>query len=83
MDPKLDARNRAWRTLVQGLLIDVLAAVLLVALPAINGSDFAWTAAFWLTLGGLAAKSALTAALSYIARQVLPPALPPTRVDVE
>lgn len=74
MDPKLDGRNRAARTFIQGLLIDVLAAVMLVLVPAINGSDFAWSAAFWLTLLGLVAKSALVAAVSYIARQVTPPA---------
>ena len=84
MDPRLDARNRAWRTFVQGLLTDVLAAVLLVAIPAINGSDFAWSGKFWVALGLLVAKSALMAAVSYVARQVLPPAnLPPTRVPVE
>lgn len=84
MDPKLDARNRAFRTLVQGLLADVIAAVLLVVIPAVNGSDFAWSGTFWLALLALAGKSALTAALSYIGRQVLPPtALPPTRVDSE
>jgi len=84
MDPKLDARTRAFRTLVQGLLADVIAAVLLVVVPAVNGSDFAWSGGFWLTLLALAGKSALTAGLSYIARQVLPPSnLPPIRVESE
>jgi hypothetical protein len=34
MDPNADAKNRAWRTLLQGLLIDVAAALVLVLTPA-------------------------------------------------
>lgn len=70
---RTDATNRAWRTLAQGLLVDVLAAVVLAVGPALAGADFAWSKAYWLTLAGLAAKSAITAVVSFVARRVLPP----------
>ncbi|WP_427422650.1 hypothetical protein [Lysinibacillus fusiformis] len=73
-DATTDARNRAWRTLAQGLAVDVAASVVLAVGPAIAGADFAWTKAYWLTVAGLAAKSAVTAVVSYFARKLLPPA---------
>lgn len=69
-----DARVRAWRTLAQGLAVDVLAAVVLAVGPALVGADFAWTRGYWLTVAALAARSAVTAVVAYVARQVLPPA---------
>ena len=68
-----DARNRAWRTAAQGVLVDLLAAVALAVGPALAGADFAWTRAYWLTIGGLAAKTAIQTVVSYAARKVLPP----------
>lgn len=80
MDPKLDARVRAWRTLVQGLLTDVGLAVLAVVVSAVTGADFAWSSAFWLALLAAVGKSALVAGASYLGRQLLPPAnLSPVR----
>lgn len=69
-----DARNRAWRTLVQGLLVDVGAAVVLAVGPALAGADFAWTPVYWLAVGGLAAKTAIQTVVSYAARRLVPPA---------
>jgi hypothetical protein len=69
-----DAANRAWRTLAQGLATDVAAAVAMAVLPELAGSDFAWTRAYWVTLGLLAAKTAVMTVVSYVARKVLPPA---------
>lgn len=68
-----DARNRAWRTLAQGLLVDVIAAVAMAVLPALTGGDFAWSAGYWAALGLLAAKTAVQTVVSYVARQVMPP----------
>lgn len=68
-----DARNRAWRTFLQGLLVDVVAAVVLAIGPALAGDDFAWSRAYWLTIAGLAGRSAITAGVSYVARRVVPP----------
>lgn len=68
-----DARQRAWRTFAQGLTVDVVSAVALAALPALAGSDFAWSRGYWAAVGGLLAKTALTTAVSYVARHVVPP----------
>ena len=68
-----DARNRAWRTFLQGLLVDMVAALVLTIGPALAGSDFAWSREYWLTLAGLAAKSVVLSAVSYVARKVVPP----------
>lgn len=69
-----DARQRAFRTLVQGLAVDVGAAVVLAVGPALAGTDFAWSRAYWLALAGLAAKTAIQTAVSYAARHLTPPA---------
>ena len=67
-----DARNRAFRTLLQGLLLDVIVAV--VAVLATNVGDATWTKEYWLALVGLVGKSVVTAIVSYFARKYLPPA---------
>jgi Kef-type K+ transport system membrane component KefB len=72
-DTTADARNRAWRTFVQGLLIDVVAAVVLAIAPALVGADFAFTGEYWAALGVLAAKTAVASVVSYVARRVVPP----------
>ena len=68
-----DARNRAWRTLVQGLAVDVAAAVVLAVLPSLSGAGFAWTREYWLAVAGLAGRSAIVAAVSYVARRIKAP----------
>lgn len=75
LDATADAKNRAWRTFAQGLLVDVVAAAVLVVGPALSSSDFAWSKAYWLTVGGLVAKSVLTSVVSYVGRKVAPPAV--------
>ncbi len=67
-----DARNRALRTFVQGLGIDLLAAVCIVLLPAVSSIE--WTSAYWLALGASVARSLVQALVSYVARFVVPPA---------
>lgn len=70
-----DARNRAFRTFMEGMAVDVTAAVALAVLPALSGADFAWSRAYWLTVAGLAGKTAVTSAVSYVARRVKAPAV--------
>lgn len=72
-----DAANRASRTLFQGLAVDVLAAVAVALTVAIAGG-IEWTSAYWAALGLAAAKSAVTAIVSYVSRIVVPPATAPT-----
>lgn len=65
-----DARNRALRTFVQGVGIDVLvaiAAVLLVWLPDADVSN----KEAWLVLGTSVVKSVLTAIAAYVMRAKL------------
>lgn len=71
-DAAADAKNRAWRTLGQSLLVDVGAAVVLAVTPIL--SDVHWDKGYWLAVGALAARSAITAAVSWVARKVVPPA---------
>lgn len=70
-----DARTRAWRTFVQGFGIDVTVAVVLALLPAFTGIE--WTAAYWAALGLSVARTSLQAAVSYLARVLIPPKAAP------
>jgi uncharacterized membrane protein YuzA (DUF378 family) len=68
-----DASNRAFRTFIQGLGLDVVGSVSLALIPALAGADFAWTRTYWILVGSLAAKTALQTAISYVARRAIPP----------
>lgn len=70
-DTATDARNRAVRTFAQSLLVDVGAAVVLAVTPIL--ADVHWDKSYWLAVGALAARSAVTSAVSWVARKVLPP----------
>lgn len=68
-----DAAERAFRTLLQGLAVDVLAGIG-VALAAGIAGGISWTEAYWVALALAVAKSAITAIVSYFARKLVPPA---------
>lgn len=74
-----DARNRAIRTFVQGLLIDLGVALVLTVGPVLLGEGFGWSKAQFIALGILAGKTVVTTIVSYIARKVVPPSFDPTR----
>lgn len=67
-----DAINRAWRTFVQGLFLDVVVAVVMVASVAVS-DGVEWTSTYWLALAGLVAKTVVTSLVSYLARTLVPP----------
>jgi uncharacterized membrane protein YcjF (UPF0283 family) len=69
--PESDARNRAWRTLLQGLGIDVAVALVAVLTPLLTNVE--WTQAFWTGVAALAAKSVVQALVAFVARKVVPP----------
>lgn len=70
---RADAANRGWRTLVQGVAIDVAIAVAAVLLLWLPDADLSSREA-WLVLGTSVAKSVLTAIASYVMRlKVAPP----------
>ncbi len=72
-----DATNRAFRTLAQGLLVDVFAAVA-VALTVALAGGIEWTENYWAALGLAVAKSVIVAVVSYVARRAVPPDSAPT-----
>ena len=78
---EVDARNRAWRTFLQGRLIDAVIAVVLVLGPAMSSVE--WSVSWWVALGLALAKSLLTAVVSYVARKVTPPEWATTGEDIE
>lgn len=68
-----DASERAFRTLMQGLLFDVTTAVV-VALSAAVMPGVEWTRAYWTALALAVGKSTIVAVVSYFARKFVPPA---------
>jgi hypothetical protein len=66
-----DARNRSWRTLIQGLLFDVFAAVV-ASVAMLTGAD-PFVKETWITFGLLLLKSVASAAISYVMRLRIPP----------
>jgi len=67
-----DARNRAWRSLLQGLGIDVAVAVVLVMSTAVTNLE--WSRGFWVTLSLSLAKTVIQSIVAYFMRLLVPPA---------
>jgi len=72
-DARTDARNRAFRTFVQGLLVDVTVGVLAAVGPSLASSGFAFTKDYWQLIAALAAKTAVMTAVAYVSRKLVPP----------
>lgn len=74
VDAKTDAKDRAWRTLAQGLFVTILLAIITAFGTAVAAPDFdlltwdSWRAAA--TAGGTAAVMAVAA---YVQRLISPP----------
>lgn len=64
-----DARNRAVRSLLQGLAFDVAAAIVLVLFTAFSAAE-SWSQLEWTIIAFSVAKSAAISALSYLMRTV-------------
>jgi len=73
---EMDARNRAFRTLLQGLAFDVGAAVVIVLYTAFSSAE-AWGDIQWALLGFTLAKTLSVSALSYLMRTVFRSVAPP------
>jgi hypothetical protein len=67
-----DARQRALRVYLTGLLIDV-AGTAVTALVAYLGVIH-WTREYWVAAGALTLRTAIHAAVVYVARYAVPPA---------
>lgn len=74
---KVDARNRAWRTLLQGLATDVLVALAAALLAWLPDADITSREA-WTAIGVTLAKTALTTAASWVMRAKLDASSVPT-----
>lgn len=72
-----DAKNRSWRTALQGLAIDVGVAVVLV-LSTTFASANDWGAIEWALLSFSVAKSVLQAIAAYVMRRYLDKSRVPT-----
>jgi hypothetical protein len=70
-----DARNRAVRSFLQGLALDVLVAVALVVRDATNGND---GGVDYRLLGLSLAKTVLQSCASYVMRRLVDPSAVPT-----
>lgn len=70
-----DAKNRSWRTVLQGLAIDVSTGVVLVLAVAVT--DLVWTRAYWLALGLSLARTIVQAIVAYFFRLLVPPGREP------
>lgn len=73
---KTDARNRALRTLLQGLVFDVAAAATLVLFTAFSSAQ-AWTDLQWTIIGFTLLKSVVVSGMSYLMRRVFTDQFPP------
>lgn len=71
---KIDAVSRSKRTLIQGLLIDLVVAVSAALLVWLPDADLSSRAA-WTILGVSLAKTILTSAASYIMRLKVAPSV--------
>jgi hypothetical protein len=71
---KTDARNRAQRTVIQGVISTVVVAVLLAISGVIGGDGFDWTnLGDWKAVGGAALGAVLMTVTAYVHRLVSPP----------
>ena len=73
VDTKIDAKDRAWRTLVTGLCIDVAVAVVIVLAMAF--ANIEWTPAYWIALGSAVGKTILQTGAAYLMRMFVKPYL--------
>jgi hypothetical protein len=64
-----DARNRAFRTLLWGLLTDVGVASLLYLLPIFGTTSTDWSTLDWRLIALSLAKTVVMATLSFLARR--------------
>jgi hypothetical protein len=79
---KVDALNRAWRTVLQGIVAAALTAAGDVVLQAIQKSFFEHTSLNWSSVlksaAAVAATTALMAVLAYLHRTVVDPSAIPS-----
>jgi hypothetical protein len=68
-----DAKSRSWRTLMQGLIFDVFAAIV-AAVALLSGAD-PFVRETWIAFGVLLVKSVVSAVISYFMRLKVTPTI--------
>ena len=68
-----DAKSRSWRTLIQGLIFDVFAAIV-AAVALLSGAD-PMVEETWIAFGVLLLKSVVSAIISYFMRLRVTPTI--------
>jgi hypothetical protein len=66
-----DAKNRSWRTLIQGLAIDLMYGLIAALATLTNFDPFEKTT--WIVFAGLVIKTLIQTAVSYFARLTITP----------
>lgn len=79
---RADARNRAFRTFLQGLGVDVAVAVAVVLVTVFSDAD-GWGDLQWAVIGFSLAKSVVTSVASYVMRAFLDKSRLPTPLPPE
>lgn len=74
---KADARNRAWRTFVQNIQVDLAITLGPILVDAVTNWDGAFTGSYWQAVGTTAGKTVVLVLLAYWMRLRKPPAAPP------
>lgn len=70
---KADARDRAWRSFVQLILLDIVAALVPIATDILGQTDLWGSKSYWVTVAALLGKTILGVGLSYLMRLVKEP----------
>lgn len=65
---RTDAKDRAWRTFLQNIGVDVTVAVAPLLYGAVSTWDGAFTAAYWLPVGLSVGKTAALVVIAYVMR---------------
>jgi len=65
---KVDAKDRAWRTFLQNIGIDILVVVGPLLYGAVSSWDGSFTRAYWIPVGLSVVKTAALVIISYVMR---------------
>lgn len=71
---RADARDRAWRTFLQNIGLDLAVMLGPILLDAVTRWDGAFTSTYWLPVGISLAKTAALVVVAYVMRLKKPPA---------
>lgn len=72
---KADAKDRAWRTFLQNIWLDLGVIVGPLLVDAVTKWDGSFTGSYWTGVGITVAKTAATVVLAYWMRMKKPPAV--------